>query len=120
MDKVPLFNIIFSFPPLPQKPTPPERPKPQTDVQQLAELAQEVLQTKEMDISRHITRDTKILKREIMVDRQTIEVDPQTSDLYIQYKATRSQRPNDPDLSFVHFKETYLDKHPQFMRVEKE
>jgi hypothetical protein len=110
---------IFSFPPLPKKPTSPEKPKPKEIKQQLSELKQEVAQTKEMNISRKTYGDTVPTKLEVISDGKTIKVNKETYDLYIQYKATRKERPHDLDLSFDHFKATYLDKHPQFMRKEK-
>ena len=110
---------IFSIPNLPKKPIPPEKPKPKEIKQQLSELKQEVVQIKEMDISRKVYGDTVPTKLEVISNGKTIKVEKETYDLYIKYKATRKERLYDLDLSFDHFKATYLDKHPKFMRKGK-
>lgn len=107
---------IFTFPPLPTKPTPPEKPQVKETTQELTNLKQEVITSKEMDISRKVYGDTVPTKLEVISNGKTIKVEKKTYELYIQYKATRKERPHDLDLSFDHFKATYLDKHPKFMR----
>lgn len=111
---------IFSFPPLPKKPIPPEAPKEKAGAEkELTELKKEVLTSKEMNRSKKTSGDMISTTYEVVSNGKTIRLDKETYDLYLQFKATRKERPHDLDLSFDHFKATYLDKHPQFMRKVK-
>lgn len=101
---------------LPTKPTPPEKPLVKEAKQELSELKKEVLTSKEMNVSRKTHGDTVPTKLEVISEWNTITLDKETFNLYIQYKATRNERPHDLDLSFEHFQKVYLDKVPGFMR----
>ena len=108
---------IFTTIPLPKKPTPPEVPKAKVPTQtELTELKKEVLTSKEMNRSKKTSGDMISTTYEVVSNGKTIRLDKETHDLYLQFKATRKERPHDLDLSFDHFKATYLDKHPKFMR----
>lgn len=59
-----------------------------------------------MDRSRKVIHDT--IEKELSINGT--KVDKETYDLYILFKKTKNDRPDDKDQSFQNFKDNYLNK----------